>query len=248
MNHAFARITMLAASLLASAGLMVDAAAAPPAASEPPSAQAQLVIATPHRQPIMSLAWSADGKRLLSTSLDNTARLWEVGSGALLRLFASPVASVRGIVNHTLDAAFVRADRQLIIAGSDGARLWNVVDGALLATLDAATDITNAVAAAERANIAVTSGHGDPRRGARLFLRVYALDDDVPRELDVRDLNSINSLALTPDGTRLALAGAVITRATAGAVEVAPIIRVLDPRDGRIIEEVRHLSESPRIL
>lgn len=235
---------MFAAWLLAGGGLMGATAAASPAASAPRSAQAQLAIATPHRQPITSLTWSADGQLLLSTSMDNTARLWEVGSGALLRLFASPVASVRGIVNHTFDATFVRADRQMIIAGSDGARLWNVADGALLATLDAASDITTAVAAAERAHIAVTSGHGDPQQGARLFLRVYALDGRTRRELDVRDLNSIASLALTPDGTRLALAGAVITRATPGGVEVAPIIRVLDPRDGHLIDEVRNLNGS----
>lgn len=85
----------------------------------------------------------------------------------------------------------------------------------------------------------VTVGNGDPDRGARLFLRVHALAPHTTRELAVGDLGGIDSLALSADGARLALACSIITRSTSGGNYVAPIVRVLDLKDGRVIDEVR---------
>ncbi len=209
------------------------------AALAAPPASAQLSVATAHRLGISSLVWSADGKLLLSTSADNTARLWEVATGAMLRLFSAPSTVVRGLGNDLRAGAFVDAARQVVIAGADGTRLWNVADGTLLATLDPPSHMVSALAASDASGMVITTGHGEPAEGARLFLRVHALASGTVRQLDVSALGSIAALALSADGSKLALAGALITRRTPGSIETVPIVRVLDLQDGRVLDEVR---------
>ena len=43
-----------------------------------------------HRDAVLSLVYSADGSELLSGSYDNTARIWDVASGAELRRASRP--------------------------------------------------------------------------------------------------------------------------------------------------------------
>lgn len=207
-------------------------------AAAPPAARAELSIAAAHRQGISSLTWSADGQRILSTSADNSARLWDAGSGALLRVFTATGGFVRGYSNRMLGAAFVDADRQLAIGATDGTRLWNVADGRLLATLDGDTAMVSALAASPAAHLVATAGNGAPDKGARLFLRLHR-PGAAARELDVRGLHQIDALAFSPDGTRLALAAAAITREGPGSVEVAPAVRIIDPRDGRLLDDIK---------
>jgi WD40 repeat protein len=90
----------------------------------------------------------------------------------------------------------------------------------------------------------VTAGRGAVRKGAKPFLRVHTLDTNVLRELDTRGLADITSVAFSPGGEKLALAGAVITRQTPGGIEAAALVRVIDPNDGHIIYEVKGPSSS----
>ena len=82
-----------------------------------------------HTDSVVSLAFSGDGRRLLSGSFDQTAKLWDVASGALLRTLAGH----RGWVwcaafCYRVDAnKQPLAEEQVVTASQDGfALVWRL--------------------------------------------------------------------------------------------------------------------------
>jgi WD40 repeat protein len=76
-----------------------------------------------HGSTVLFAAFSADSKRLVTTSDDNTARLWVVRTGAFL---AQPLRHATSV----LRAAF-SADRRLVVtADACTARVWDAATGA----------------------------------------------------------------------------------------------------------------------
>ncbi|MFO0972538.1 MAG: protein kinase [Phycisphaerae bacterium] len=75
-----------------------------------------------HTSHVNSIAFRADGRRLVSTSFDKTARIWDVPSGR-------PVATLFGHSAAVIVARFVGDGDEVISAGHDGAaRLWDSPD------------------------------------------------------------------------------------------------------------------------
>jgi WD40 repeat protein len=69
---------------------------------------------------VLSVAFSPDGQALASGSLDNTIRLWDAASGALLRTLKGHTYTVRSV-------AFSPDGRALASGSWDGTvRLWGV--------------------------------------------------------------------------------------------------------------------------
>jgi hypothetical protein len=82
-----------------------------------------------HEGPINSAQFSPDGKRFVTASKDNTARLWETDSGKLLAILRDHEGSVRS-------AQFSPDGKRIVTASDDNtARLWETDSGKLLATL-----------------------------------------------------------------------------------------------------------------
>jgi len=76
-----------------------------------------------HEDTVLSVAFSRDGKRLLTSSYDETARLWNVETGELVRTF----------VGHdwwVWCAAFSPDEKRIVTASHDGsAMVWSVDTG-----------------------------------------------------------------------------------------------------------------------
>lgn len=76
-----------------------------------------------HKDAVTSIAYSKDGKRLLTTSFDNTARIWDVATGQQLQVLA-------GHSWWVWDAAFSPDESQVVTVSQDGtAIVWNLADG-----------------------------------------------------------------------------------------------------------------------
>jgi hypothetical protein len=81
-----------------------------------------------HEDAILSVAYSGDGKRLLTSSYDNTARLWDLEKRAEIRVF-------RGHDWWVWSAAFSPDETWIVTASQDGsAVVWDVESGAARAT------------------------------------------------------------------------------------------------------------------
>jgi WD40 repeat protein len=82
-----------------------------------------------HGAPVSACAFTPDGKRVLTASLDRELRVWETGSGRVVRRFAGHTGNVN-------DCA-VRADGKTVLsASSDGAvRHWDLSTGKTLRIL-----------------------------------------------------------------------------------------------------------------
>ncbi|MFN0054363.1 MAG: protein kinase domain-containing protein [Planctomycetales bacterium] len=76
-----------------------------------------------HRDGVLSVAFSRDGKRLLSAGYDRTARLWDVATGNELQVF-------QGHTWWVWSAAFSTDQTQIVTASQDGSAIvWSVETG-----------------------------------------------------------------------------------------------------------------------
>ena len=82
----------------------------------------------------MSAAFSGDGKRVVTASDDNTARIWDAESG-------KEIAVLKGHTGSVLSAAFSGDGKRVVTASDDNtARIWDAESGKEIAVLKGHTD------------------------------------------------------------------------------------------------------------
>jgi WD40 repeat protein len=81
-----------------------------------------------HRDRITSIAFSDDGKRVVTASADHDSRIWETSGGELLHVLRGHFAIVSG-------ARFSPDGRWVVTAGPGTAGLWSATSGRLVAFL-----------------------------------------------------------------------------------------------------------------
>jgi WD40 repeat protein len=92
-----------------------------------------------HTGRVSAVAFSPDGKRVVTGSWDNKARLWDAATGAA-------VATLHGHIAPVTAVAFSPDGKRVVTGSSDNtARLWDAGTGAAAATLAGHTGPVNAV-------------------------------------------------------------------------------------------------------
>ena len=101
-----------------------------------------------HTGTVWSVAFSPDGKWIVSGSDDLTVRVWKAQDGSLVQTF-------KGHTDELQSAAFSPDGKQIVAASWDKtARLWNAQDGSLFRTLEGHKDqVMNAKRGFHKRNI-----------------------------------------------------------------------------------------------
>jgi WD40 repeat protein len=203
----------------------------------------EVVPATSHSNGVHSLAFSPDGRLLLSGGGDTTPRLWDVATGRLLRLFL-------GHAGHIITVAFSPDGRYAVSGSADETiKLWDIATGAAVLTLRGHSGGVGAVAFSRNGRLMLS--------GASTVL--VSEDESKTDLLCLWDLArgrllrkfigqawEVSAVDLSPDG-RLALSGD-----TEGTIKVwdtgrGRVIRTL-PGDLRSIQSVRFSPDARTAL
>jgi WD40 repeat protein len=165
-----------------------------------------------HGDVVTSLAFSRDGRLLVSGSTDKSVRIWDVGTRK--QLFA-----LSGHEDAVTCVAISADGRTVASAGLDATvRLWDPSTGSVLATLVSHTDAVQALAFAPGGKI-LASGAKD----SAVVLWSVATHKEIG-SFDHKTM--VHSLAFTPDGTSLAVGlfdGSIHFWSAAGAIETSVV-------------------------
>ncbi|QEH33812.1 WD domain, G-beta repeat [Aquisphaera giovannonii] len=159
----------------------------PPAEDQP--------AARGHVNTVLGLAFDPAGTTMASASSDGTAILWDVPAFTPRAVLSGHAGQVRGV-------AFSPDGRRVVTAGADGTtRLWDAANGAALDRYPAAAGPVPINAVAFGPSIAIGRESGDLFRFDARSLTQFPI-----AQIPVQPgRGPIESLALSPDGTRMAV-------------------------------------------
>ena len=107
-----------------------------------------------HVNKVRPVAFSSDGKKILTASWDKTARIWDVASGKELQK----------LDNATYIPLFPWNGNRIITLGGGSVRIWDTDTGKMLKKLSRLTDYINSAAISPDGKKVVTGGGGGAAR------------------------------------------------------------------------------------
>jgi WD40 repeat protein len=149
----------------------------------------ELLVIDGHSGTITSVAMTPDGSRVVTSSYDETVRIWDGKTGA-------QVGQIKGDTSH-VESVAITSDGSRIVTGSStkGARIWDAGTGREIVALEAPPEALAAVAITRDGARVVTAGNDqkvrvwDGRTGRQLL--------EFPHE------PRVTSIAVTADGSRI---------------------------------------------
>jgi len=141
-----------------------------------------------HGKAVSCVAFSQDGRYIVSGSFDNTLKLWSVESGQLVHTF-------EGHGKGVLSVAFSPSGGSVVSGSDDNTlMLWNVETGRLMRTFEGHSQGVLSVAFSPRGDyIASSSGDGT--------LKLWSAEtEQLVRTFEEHGNNAAPSLAFSPDG------------------------------------------------
>ena len=154
----------------------------------------RLVVQAGHSNAIGSVAFSPDGKTIVTGSGDDTLKLWDVASGRLLRIFTGHSKRVSSV-------AFSPSGKMLVSASFDKTlRLWDIVSGQVLRTCSGHSGFVTSVNFSPDGKMIVSGSKDETVKlwdvASCRLLRVFTGHSDI-----------IRSVAFSPDGKMVVSGG-----------------------------------------
>jgi WD40 repeat protein len=176
---------------------------------------------TGHPNGASSASFSADGRRIVTASQDNTAQLWEVDSG-------KEVAVLKGHTGAVLRAAFSPDGKRVVTASQDNtARLWDAQSGKEVAVLKGHMRAVLSAAFSPDGKRVVTASDDNT-------VRLWDADSGRVVSVLIGAPGAVLSAAFSPDGKRLVMA-CQDTTARLWDVESGKEVAVLKGHEGPVL-------------
>jgi WD40 repeat protein/serine/threonine protein kinase len=188
-----------------------------------------LIASFAHQDVVADVAFSPDGARILTTSWDKTAKLWDTVSGRLIASFPHQGSVWHGTFSPD-------GDRILTASVDNTAKLWDAASGKLIASFDHQGAVNAAMFSPNGARILTASADNTAKlwdaASGRLIL-TFAHQDEVTNG------------AFSPDGARILTASADNTAKLWDAVSGAFLISFAHQNT---VEDVRFDPGGTRVL
>jgi len=154
------------------------------------SSQGCLAVLSGHNGPVGTVALTPDGKTAISCSKDRTVRVWDIPTRACSAVLAGHSDEIWGVA--------ISDDGSVAISGSNDrtVRVWDLVSNSCKAMLEGHTGYVHGCALSADGRRAASSSWADN-------VRIWNLDTGGCEQV-VEQGGKNFSIAMTPDGTRIA--------------------------------------------